>query len=159
MFTSIHSGELEAWLESFKKALNLQDATTSQSSLKGLPKQKALRKDFHAQPRPSEKELRKKATNDKKSSPKHKEEVKPLSFRSLSEEPDGIGLQSQAQQISKDLKGLPKQKALHSRQEPSYQGNTGEKDLYKDVPVPDLDSESVEYRNPVQFVGFRMLDT
>lgn len=163
-FISTNRTELEAWLESFKKALHLQDASTNHSPLKGLPKQKALRKDFHGQPWPSEQEIPSKSTksNDKRSNPKQKEEAKsiePLSFRSLTDKSDGPGLQSQPQHISKNLKGLPKTKALHSRQEPGYQGNATDKDLFKDVPVPDLDSESVDYKNPVQFLGFRMLDT
>lgn len=155
MFFTIHNRpEFEAWLESFKKALNLQDST-NHSPLKGLPKQKALRKDFHSQPWPNEQEV---PCSDKKSKKEEAKSVTPLSFRSIPDESDGPGLQSQPH-ISKDLKGLPKTKALHSRQEPGYNGNAREKDLFKDVPVPDLDFEKKDNKNPVQFLGFKMLDT
>ena len=68
-----------------------------------------------------------------------------VAFRSLPDESD------HERSPATKLKGLPKKKALHDRHK-----SPGEKKLYEDVPVPDLDSEE---KGAVQFLGFKMLDT
>ena len=138
----------------------MKDASVS-SPLKGLPKQKALRKDFHKQPWPRGHEM---ATSPNCSDNKHNnkgakgnampdEPAQVLSFRSLPSETDLPALSPTAKSAtsSGELKGLPKKKALHN-----HHKAPGEKRLYGDVIVPELDSEE---KGAVQFLGFRMLDT
>lgn len=151
--------ELQEWLEAFQTALNMKDASVS-SPLKGLPKQKALRKDFHRQPWPRGHEM----STPTNCSDKHNnkgvkgsladEPAQVLSIRSLPSETDLATpgpAKSPTPAASSELKGLPKKKALHDRHK-----SPAEKRLYGDVIVPELDSEE---KGAVQFLGFRMLDT
>ena len=151
--------ELQEWLEAFQAALKMKDASVS-SPLKGLPKQKALRKDFHGQAWPRGHEM----PTPPNCSDKHNnkavkgsltdEPAQVLSFRSLPSETDLATpgpAKSPTPAASSELKGLPRKKALHD-----HHKNPEEKRLYGDVIVPELDSEE---KGAVQFVGFRMLDT
>ena len=150
--------DLHYWLEAFQAALNMKDASVS-SPLKGLPKQKALRKELHGEPWPREHEMFTSLSCDK-----HKkrtkasstdEPAKVLSFRTLPDDIDGAPLQNAAKSPSpsphSELKGLPKKKALHDRHK-----QPKEKRLYGDVLVPELDSKE---NGAVQFLGYRTLDT
>jgi hypothetical protein len=77
-----------------------------------------------------------------------------LSFRSIPSENDLAAPKSPSSASSSngnELKGLPKKKALHD-----HHRSPGEKRLYGDVTVPELDSEE---KGAVQFLGFRMLNT
>lgn len=142
----------------------MKDASVS-SPLKGLPKQKALRKDFHRQPWPRGHEMtttppncgsdNKHNSKGAKGSSTPDEPAQVLSFRSLSSETDLATsvppAKSPSPAGSNELKGLPKKKALHDHHKSPL-----EKRLYGDVPVPELDSEE---KGAVQFLGFKMLDT
>ena len=149
--------ELHDWLEAFQTALNMKDATVS-SPLKGLPKQKALRKDFHGQPWPRGHEMSTPPSSDKhnnkgaKGSGSVEEPAQVLSIRSLPSETDlATPGPAKSPTPASELKGLPKKKALHD-----HHKSPGERRLYGDVIVPELDSEE---RGAVQFLGYRMLDT
>lgn len=138
------------WLDAFQTALNMKDSSVS-SPLKGLPKQKALRKDLYRQswPRGHEMSPEKHKKINKEGKPVEAAQV--LSFRSLhNDEADGMKSSTKTSSAS-ELKGLPKKKALHDRQK-----SPGEKRLFEDIPVPDLETEG---DRAVQFKGFRMLDT
>lgn len=120
----------------------MKDSSTS-SPLKGLPKQKALRKDIHTRPWPRGHEMpTEKHKNDGGSSGEVAEVV---AFRHISEEADG------EKDKASELKGLPRKKALHNRRK-----NPEEKKLFEDVAVPELDTEE---KGAVQFLGYRTLDT
>lgn len=137
------------WLDAFQTALNMKDSSVS-SPLKGLPRQKALRKDLYRQSWPRGHEMspeKHKKTNKESTSA---EAAQVLSFRSLHDEADGMKSLTKTSPAP-ELKGLPKKKALHDRQKSS-----GEKRLFEDISVPDLDTEG---NGAVQFMGFRMLDT
>ena len=137
----------------------MKDASVS-SPLKGLPKQKALRKDFHGHPWPRGHEVSTPPPNgsDKQNSTSKgakSEPVQVLSLRSLPSENDlatpPVKSPTPAGSSGNELKGLPKKKALHD-----HRKSPVEKRLYGDAIVPELDSEE---KGAVQFVGFRMLDT
>ena len=139
------------------------------SPLKGLPKQKALRKDSHGHPWPRGHEMatpgltnsNDKHNNSNTSKGARDEPAQVLSLRSLPSEndlatapksptPASAGSSGSGGNELK-LKGLPKKKALHN-----HRKSPAEKRLYGDVIVPELDSEE---KGAVQFLGFRMLDT
>ena len=127
----------------------MKDSTAS-SPLKGLPKQKALRKDVYKHPWPRGHEMstekHKKSNNESTST----EVAEVLSFRSLPDETDS-DKPSIKTSPPPELKGLPKKKALHI-----HHKSLGEKNLFENVAVPDLDTEGGA---AVQFLGFRTLDT
>ena len=136
------------WLEAFQTALNMKDSSVS-SPLKGLPRQKALRKDHYRQSWPRGHEMSAKKTNKEDTSV---EAAQVLSFRSLNDDEEEDGMKSSTKISSaSELKGLPKKKALHDRQK-----SPGERRLFEDFPVPELETEG---DRAVQFKGFRMLDT
>ena len=131
----------------------MKDSTTS-TPLKGLPKQKALRKDLSAQPWPREHEMAVAGEKEKKVTkegvPGEVAEV--LSFRSLGDETDGDKTsRTKAPPPTAELKGLPKKKALHNRHK-----SPEEKRLFEDVSVHDLETEG-KRSGAVQFLGFKML--
>lgn len=151
--------ELQDWLEAFQTALNMKDASVF-SPLKGLPKQKALRKDFHGQPWPRGHEMSTPSSSDKhthdkgaaKGSGSVDEPAQVLSIRSLPSETDlATPGPAKSPTPAGELKGLPKKKALHN-----HHKSPAERRLYGDVIVPELDSED---KGAVQFLGYRMLDT
>ena len=163
VFVCALRSELQDWLEAFQAALNMKDASVF-SPLKGLPKQKALRKDFHRQPWPCGHEMATTLSYDKhkkgaKDSGTSDQPAEVLSFRCLSSDeadvttcPPQGPTKSSTPPAHAELKGLPKKKALHTR----HKHGPEEKGLYGDVTVPELDSEE---KGAVQFLGYRMLDT
>ena len=166
VYIKLFRAELEEWLGAFQAALNMKDASVS-SPLKGLPKQKALRKDSHGHPWPRGHEMTTPGLTN--SSDKHNssntskgvkgEPAQVLSLRSLPSENDLATPPKSPTPASAGssggnelkLKGLPKKKALHD-----HHKSPAEKRLYGDMIVPELDSEE---KGTVQFLGFRMLDT
>ena len=146
----------------FQSALNLKDAT-AKVRLKGLPKQKAMRKSSGGPKIAPERMLELLSTpanhgyqeipvpeNEKLEEAAAK--VQCLSFKSLSGE--GVSKRKTGPP-QPQLKGLPQQKAL--RKGTISDKTNGVQESYSSVDVPDLDSEE----NPlnVKFLSFKILNT
>ena len=131
----------------------MKDSSTS-SPLKGLPKQKALRKDYHGQPWPRGHEMSadKQKGGTKEELSANVAEV--LSFRTLPDEIDGNKMPAtKIPPPTAELKGLPKKKALHDH----YYKSPEEKRLFEDIEEPR--KKHSHEKGAVQFLGFKMLDT
>lgn len=129
---TLYREELQQWLTVFQTSLNLHDASI-QSPLKGLPKQKAERKDSSSSPHPLKQEPPSCFHGNAKRAPKEMEieepnqrsKVKGLSYKTLSTE-------------EVDSNTVKRVSGAKTRQ----------------PVVSELDSE----KSPIQLLGFRSLN-
>lgn len=155
---------MDPWLVVLQSALNLKDTSTP-ARLKGLPKQKAMRKNpgtsrfppEHTQvviPAPSVNNSNKDVPSPKEAETGEDINIQGLSFKPLSDASKKTKKKKEAPP-QPELKGLPKQKAMRKG---SVSGrHNGREESYSGVDVPDLDSE--ENQLNVKFVSFKVLDT
>ena len=157
---------MDPWLIVLQSALNLKD-TSARARLKGLPKQKAMRKNpgsprfppEHTQvviPAPSVNNSNKDIPSPKEAETGEENNIQGLSFKPLSDAPAPKKTKKKKEAPPQpELKGLPKQKAMRKG---SVSGrHNGREESYSGVDVPDLDSE--ENQLNVKFVSFKVLDT
>ena len=158
------SQDLNPWLTVLQSALNLKD-TSARARLKGLPKQKAMRKNpsnpifppEHTQAVIPDSPVN--SSNKDIPPPKEAETgedttIQGLSFRPLSDTPKKTKKKKKAPP-QPELKGLPKQKAMRKGSDSGR--HNGREASYSGVDVPDLDSE--ENQLNVKFLSFKVLNT
>lgn len=159
------SQDLDPWLTILQSTLNLKD-TSTRARLKGLPKQKAMRKNPGNPIFPPERTQAVipappvNSSNEDIPPPKEAEtgedtNIQGLSFRPLSDTPKKTKKKKKEAPPPPELKGLPKKKAVRKGSD-SGQHN-GREASYSGVDVPDLDSE--ENQLNVKFLSFKVLNT